>query len=230
MMARTLDAEARAVHVREGECDTAVAAAGHVGIPIEIIEGDAADRIAEQSADPDVTIVVVGARSHRAGRRPSGHVARAVIEQLRKPVLVVPPDARLPESERFERVLIPLEGTVDSTGAIAAPLEMLAAAGVDLTVLHVFRPETAPRFWDQAGHAHQSWGTEFLARWCGQRGAHLHLRSGDVAAAILEVAAKEAADLIALGWSRSLAGERAKVVRDIVGRSDVPVLLAPVTP
>jgi nucleotide-binding universal stress UspA family protein len=172
-------------------------------------------------------MVAVGARRHRAGRQP-GHVALAVMTQVRKPVLVVPPDVRLPRSERFQRVLTPLEGTSDSTDSVAAELQALASAGADITVLHVFHSGTVPRFWDQPRHAHQSWGTEFLAQWCDQPGANVRLRRGDVAGAILDVAANDAVDLIALGWSRNMSGDRAKIVREIVSRSTLPVLLAPV--
>ncbi|MEO8696923.1 MAG: universal stress protein [Acidimicrobiales bacterium] len=123
--------------------------------------------------------------------------------------------------------LVPLEGTRDSAEAIGAHLETLRRAGVGITVLHVFHSGTAPRFWDQAGHAGQSWGTEFLARWCDQPGTKLRLRSGDVVTAILDVASGESIDVIALGWSRQIAGDRARIVRDVVGRSDLPVLLTP---
>ncbi|MEO5839637.1 MAG: universal stress protein [Acidimicrobiales bacterium] len=225
-MALTLGAAAQAVHVREGIHETAMAAARHAGISIQVVDGDPVDRIVELSATTTVSMVVVGARRHRAGPRPWGHVAFAVMAQVRKPVLVVPPDARLPRSERIHRVLIPLEGTAHSADAVAAELQALSRAGVSITVLHVFHPGTAPRFWDQAGHAGQSWGTEFLAHWCDQP-ADLCLRSGEVVAAILDVAASESIDVIALGWSQNTAGDRARVVRDIVGRSNIPVLLTP---
>lgn len=226
-MARTIGAEARAVHVREGKHETVTALAQHAGVAIDVVNGDPVDRIVELTAAAAVTMVVVGARRHRGGRRPSGHVAFAVMAQARKPVLVVPPDARLPASERFERALIPLEGTAPSADAVAEAMESLGRAGVGIIVLHVFHPGTVPRFWDQASHAGQSWASEFLAHWCDQPGAEVRLRSGDVVTAILDVAAAESADLIALGWSQNTAGDRARVVRGIVARSDIPVLLTP---
>jgi nucleotide-binding universal stress UspA family protein len=226
-MARTLGAEARAVYVREKNHENVMALARHAGVSIDIVDGDPVDRIVELSTASAVTMVVVGARRHRGGRRPSGHVAFAVMAQARKPILVVPPDARLLTSERFERVLIPLEGTAQSADAVAAELESLGRAGVGIVVLHVFGPGTLPRFWDQASHAGQSWGSEFLARWCDQPGVEVRLRSGEVVAAILEVAAAESSDIIALGWSQYTAGDRARVVRGIVARSDIPVLLTP---
>lgn len=226
-MALTLGAEAQALHIREGRSETATAAAQHAGISIDVIDGDPVDRIVELSSDTAVSMVVVGARRQRAGPRPSGHVAFAVMAQVRKPVLVVPPDARLPEADRFDRVLMPLEGTAHSADAVAAELQALSRSGVGITVLHVFHPGTVPRFWDQASHAGQSWGTEFLAHWCDEPGTELHLRSGDVVAAVLDVASSESIDVIVLGWSQNTSGDRARVVREIVGRSEIPVLLAP---
>lgn len=228
-MARMREAEARAVHVREGK-DNATAAIGlHVGLSVEVLDGDPVERIVEASANAEVDLVVIGARRHVAGLRTFGHVARAIMTRVRKPVLVVPPDSQPPGAERFQRILIPLEGTVDSADAVAEQLRVLTRAGAVITVVHVFHPGTVPRFWDQAGHAHQSWASEFLAHWCAQPAAELFLRSGDVADAILEVATEEAIDLIVLGWSQNMTGDRARVVRDLVSRSKVPVLLAPVT-
>lgn len=226
-MARTLGAEARAVHVLETAHGSAAAMARHAGVLLEVVDGDPVDRIVEASSAAAVGFVVVGARRH-AGHRPSGHVASAVMTRVHKPVLVVPPDSRLPESGRFQHVLLPLEGTADSTEAVAGQLQALAHAGTEITAVHVFHPGTVPRFWDQAGHANQSWGTEFLAHWCEQPGAELRVRSGDVAGAILDVAVGEAVDLIVLGWSQQMTGNRARVVRDIISRSEIPVLLTPV--
>jgi nucleotide-binding universal stress UspA family protein len=226
-MARTLDAQAQAVHVREGEHETATAAARHAGVAIRVVDGDPVERIVELSTAPSVSMVVVGARRQRAGPRPSGHVAIALMGQVRKPVLVVPPDTRLPKSDRFQRALVPLEGTPASAEATARQLDALSRSGVDITVLHVFHPGTAPKFWDQAGHASQSWGAEFLAHWCDRPGTTLRLRSGDVVAAILDVVVAESIDVIVLGWSQNIAGDRARIVRDVVGRSDIPVLLMP---
>jgi hypothetical protein len=41
------------------------------------------------------------------------------------------------------------------------------------------------------------------------------------------VATAEGADMIALGWRRRLAPERAAVVREVLARTPVPVILLP---
>jgi len=227
-MARTLGARLRVVHVGEQGRTTAEAVARHRGLSIELFEGDPAQRIAEASKAADVAAVVVGARGHRGGRRPCGHVANAVLGQASRPVILVAPDVQPARGERFERVLIPLEGSEQSTAGIAAEAEALARGGTKIIVVHVFRADSMPRFLDHAVHAEQSWGNEFLAQWCARQDVELHLRSGHVPRAILDVAAAEGIDLIALAWSGTMERDHAKVVREILSRSDLPVLLAPV--
>ena len=226
-MARTVEADVQAVHIREGKSETATASALHTGLAVDVLDGDPVDRIVELSSDASVSMVVIGARRQRAGPRPSGHVAFAVMSRVRKPVLVVPPDARRPTTDRFRRALMPLEGSAHSADAVTTEVQALRRAGVVITVLHVFHAGTTPRFWDQTGHAGQSWGTEFLAQWCDERGTELRLRSGEVVAAVLDVASSESIDVIVLGWSQSTSSDRARVVREIIGRSEIPVLLAP---
>jgi hypothetical protein len=46
---------------------------------------------------------------------------------------------------------------------------------------------------------------------------------------VLEVAAAQGADMIALGWSQDLAADRAAVVREVLTRTDLPVMLLPCT-
>jgi len=226
--ARTMGADLRVVHIGRTETETVLAAAQQAGVSIEMLEGDPAARIAYASNRVEVAVVVVGARSHRSGRRPYGHVARAVLRAVGKPVLIVPPDV-LPAAESFERVLVPLEGSAESTAGIDQYLPALTRSGAAILVLHVFSGSTLPRFLDQIGHGEQSWSTEFLARWCQYPHAELRLRSGHVPEAILAVASAEKADLIALAWSRSFLPDRAKIVREVLSRSSVPILLVPTT-
>jgi nucleotide-binding universal stress UspA family protein len=149
------------------------------------------------------------------------------MSRVKKPVLLIPPGVRLPTAERFGRVLIPLEGSTRSSAAISAELRAFHREGVAVTVLHVMPLDTAPKFWDQPGHAGQIWSAEFRARWCDQPGTEFRLRRGDVVPVILETAATEGADLIALGWSQRMSHNRASVVRGVVGQAEIPVLLTP---
>lgn len=148
-----------------------------------------------------------------------------VLQRARKPVVLVPPAYR--DARAIGRALIPLDGTPEAAAAVAETVALLGGAGVDLVVLHVFRAETVPRFWDHPGHADVVWRDEFLARNLDLPGVRLQVRSGTPGEHVLDVAAAEQVDLIALGWSQHLDEGRALTLRDTVGRSPVPVLIVP---
>jgi nucleotide-binding universal stress UspA family protein len=150
-----------------------------------------------------------------------------VVQRARKPVVLVPPGAKV-RRPAISRVLLPLNGTPESAVAVADTMGLLARAGVDLVVLHVFDAATVPRFWDQAAHAHQAWTEEFLARNAATAGARLELRSGSPGEQVVDVAGAEEADLIALGWAQHLDAGRSRTVRRLVLHAGVPVLLLPV--
>ncbi len=149
-----------------------------------------------------------------------------VAQQAAKPVVLVPAGSR-DQPDRIRRVLLPLDGTARSAAAVAAAAGRFALGGARLVVLHVFGPETTPRFWDQHAHAGQAWTQEFLARYCALPGARLELRSGAAADHVVKVADAEQADMIVLAWSQRLEPGRAPVVRRAILDAPVPVMLLP---
>lgn len=148
-----------------------------------------------------------------------------VVLQVNKPVILVP-NAAPGSSPAVSRALVPLDGTPEAAGAVAEVMDLFARAGLDLVVLHVFDATTAPRFWDQAAHARREWEEEFMARYCSVPGARLTLRSGAPDEQVVDVAAEEHVDLVALGWSQHLAG-RAQTVRRTIADAPIPVMLVP---
>jgi hypothetical protein len=147
-----------------------------------------------------------------------------VLARCHRPLAVIPSRSTAPP--KISRVLMPLAGAAPPESELNIA-RMLAAGGVDLTALHVFERPAAPLFWDQAAHADQVWGAEFLARYCDIPGVPLELRSGPVAAQLLEAAANLPADLILMSWQQILAPGRAQVVRATVDSGNRPVLLIP---
>jgi nucleotide-binding universal stress UspA family protein len=227
-LAAEINSPVEVVHVGTADAVAGELAARWRRQPFDVVTGDAADQIVAAASAPDVRVVVVGARSQRGGKRPAGGVALAVLTRVERPVLVVPPDAQLPRDGRFRRVLCPLEGTPSSSRAMDRAVRELLGATVAVHALHVFAPTSPRRFWDQHGHAGETWVAEFRHRWCSAPGIELHLRSGDVGSAVLDLIHREQIDLVVLGWSRNLANDRAGVVREVLGHSPVPVLLLPV--
>ena len=229
-LAQALDADCRAVFVR---------AAGSVEVPqlddvrpceLVCVEGDPAKEIERAAADPSVVMVVVGARGAPGGPTPAGHVATAVVERARKPVVVVPAEPTR-DVGRLDRVLIPLEGTTATSAPIVGIIGRLADAGVVPIVLHVFDVHTVPHFWDHVAHSAPCYALEFEARWW--QAAHpveVLLQRGEPARTVLEVAEQQDVDLIMLGWAQDLSPGHAAVVRRAIAHAHVPVLLVPVDP
>jgi nucleotide-binding universal stress UspA family protein len=226
-VAKLLGASLRLIHVRETDDAAAAVASRLNGERLEVVAGDPATEIIRAVADPEVVLVVVGARGDPDDPRPAGHTALAIVGQADKPVLVVPPRKLTTEVPRIRRALVPLEGTAESTEAVTEALQMLADAGVDLVALHVFDADTVPRFWGEPGHTEQGFATTFLSRWCAAPSVDLHLRRGIAPATVMEVADTEGVDLIALGWAQDLSPGRARIVRAALAQASVPVLLVP---
>jgi hypothetical protein len=141
-----------------------------------------------------------------------------------KPVVLVPPHGVLTPSG-ISRVLAPLDGTLESAGALTETMKLFPHT--ELVVLHVFDPDTVPIFWDQAAHARRDWEREFRARFCTPPDVRVELRSGAPEEHVAQVAADEHANLIALGWGQHLGAGRARTVRNTIRDAAVPVLLVP---
>ncbi|MEY2957920.1 MAG: hypothetical protein RLZZ01_488 [Actinomycetota bacterium] len=226
-LARLTASDLELLHVVESDEARDLVVERFAGERLREATGDPSERIIEASRDDDVSLVVVGARTTESGARPAGHVARAIVEQADKPVVVVPPGGPS-RAATIRRVLVPLEGSETSTRAVSDLLGSLTAAGVCLVPVHVFDPGTSPAFWDHAAHSHEAFTTSFSHRWCAPDADPLRLRRGRIGDVVVEAADEEDADLIVLGWSRHLAAGRAPVVRTVLGESRVPVLLVPV--
>lgn len=180
-----------------------------------------ADRVLTELAEAATVLGVL------PGAAPLRRLSWAVLQRARKPVVLVPAAAR-PAPQMISRALIPLNGTSESAAAVAETIRLLAGAGVDIVLLHVFDATTVPQFWDQPAHAEQTWQDEFLARYCDQPGVRLQVRAGVPGEHVLDVAATEQVDLIALGWSQQPGRARARTLRQTLREAPVPVLVVPV--
>ena len=90
----------------------------------------------------------------------------------------------------------------------------------------VFEPHTVPRFLDGVPDE-IVWRDEFLAQHCSDLGIRLETRPGPTVLALLDVAAREDVDVIALGWRQNLAPAHAQIVREVLQRARRPVALIP---
>ena len=226
-LAGTFDASVQAVQVADEPGQTAQSCAVQFGVPLLVVQGDPLERIINLAGHDDVVAIVVGTRARPGGRRPAGHLALALADQLDKPVVMVPPDARPPE--RIGRVLIAMEGTPAKARSLRRAVTIAADAGLDLIVVHVDDEDSIPSFSDQVQHEAAAYSQEFLTRFCaGAPGARLETRIGVPADEILAVTEDVRPALLALGWPQTGAPDRGSVVRQVLDRSPIPVLLVAV--
>ncbi|MFA5883582.1 MAG: universal stress protein [Acidimicrobiia bacterium] len=225
-LARLTGARVKALHVREDGVERARAVTEAAELSLVEVAGDVVEQIATAAADPDVQVVVVGARRHPEGARPAGHVAFALLRRVRTPLVVVPPDTESPAT--LERVLVPLDGTMRTARRAHAVIDLAATAGLDVIVFHCFDVDRLPMFTDQPQHETRAFEHEFLARYAPDTPARLELRVGTPADEVLAAAQALDVDLVAIAWAQILEPGRARIVRELLARSRVPLLLLPV--
>jgi nucleotide-binding universal stress UspA family protein len=227
-LATMLAAEVEAVHVSNNGMRVAQGIAEAAGVELRVLPAPTAKRLAEVADEQDVRGLVLGARDTPAGRRPLGSTALTLATSLTKPVLVVPPDARIGSSLR--RVLVPVEGGLSSAFAPRSILRLAEHEDLDVIVLHVREERALPAFTDQPQHEQPAWSAEFLRRYCpwGIGRVRLEVRVGRAEDVVPTVAERSNTDVIALAWAQELEAGRAPVVRTVLAHSRMPVLLVPV--
>lgn len=174
---------------------------------------------------PGVLAAIIGAKAVADDRRLLGTTARYVVERSSKPVVIVPPTLLAPSA--FRRLLIPLEGTEASSRPVLEGLVPLLATDVELIVLHVFTESTQPTMLDHPWRDLEMMGREFLTRHFPRQDARIELRPGPVGIRVAEVCNEHGADLIVLSWSQDSRAGRARVVREVLGSTNLPILLLP---
>jgi nucleotide-binding universal stress UspA family protein len=227
-IAPLFDATATALHVPENGASAAENLARASGVELRTVSGVPIDQIVAATQDPDVAALVLGARGVHGGPQPAGHTALDVITRVPKPIVVVPPHAEPPEE--LALILVPLEGSSESSRALEDTIRLAQRRRLQILVLHVHSPTTVPAFADHEPHATRAWDQEFLTRHIATPHEHVRLlrRVGVPADDIVAVARETTADLIVLAWSQNLGPGRARVVSETLAHTTIPVLLLPV--
>jgi nucleotide-binding universal stress UspA family protein len=217
-VARVLGARVEAVHVLAEGDRPPQTAADAAGVPLRVCSGLVVQCLVDAGHDPDVAAVVVGARGSTGTGNPLGSTALAVVTSMKRPVVVVPANALVAAALR--RVLVPLEGTISTSLAPRAMIELATQAKLDVTVLHI-----------NEGGESSIQAEEFLGRYCpwGIGSVRLEHRAGKREELVPLVAEELQSDLIVFGWAQQLSEGRAPVVRAALEHSTVPVMLFPVS-
>jgi nucleotide-binding universal stress UspA family protein len=228
-IARLFGADVSAVHVLQDGAQRVRELAADERVPLVELEGTPGPRLAQAlEDDDDVVALVVGTRAQPHGGREIGSTALEVVTTTHKPVFAIPPELRADFAVR--RVLVPLEGSLSTSFAPYAALDVPGAEHVDVVILHVLEEHALPAFSDQPQHEWEAFCREFLARYSLWPVGHVRLetRVGRPDQHILPVARETDCDLIALAWAQELGPGRASIVRETLRRGTIPVLLVPV--
>jgi len=229
--ASLLDLEVVALHVSEdGSGTTARATADAAGVKFEIRAGDPSRTIRQAATDDDVLGIAIGARALPANRVPAGHVTLDMIRRVAKPVIVVPPDVRVPTGNRPLRLLAPVDAERPSADALRRLLDEMPTSDLDLVLLHVFDAQHMPRFANHGSYDIEEWCKELVRRTTPshETQARVEWRVGHPAHTILAVEHELDPDLVVLAWAGNLSHGRAAVVKRLLAHATTPLLLLPV--
>jgi nucleotide-binding universal stress UspA family protein len=229
--ADVLGLEVVALHVSEGGSGTtARATADAAGVKFEIREGDPSRTIRQAATDEDVLAIAIGARALPGDRVPAGHVALDLIRRIAKPVVVVPPDVRVPTGDRPLRLLAPVDAERPSANALRRLLDEMRPSDLDLVLLHVFDAQHVPMFANHGSYDIEAWCQELVRRTTPSHEAQARVewRVGHPPHTILAVERELDPDLVVLAWAGNLSRGRAAVVKRLLAHATTPLVLVPV--
>jgi nucleotide-binding universal stress UspA family protein len=228
-IARLVGSEVEAVHVSEEARTTE----GHIretraaGVLLRERKGPVADQLLEALEPPRVLGVVMGLRAFISGPRPAGNIALGVLRAASKPVVFVPPEAYFPSAFEPRRLLVPLDGTQETSSAFLEFESYLQSdADREITVVHTFDGYPAPLM-ERPEYDLPAWGNEFVRQHCPGEHRSFVWRTGNPADAVIKVAEKTGSDLIVLCFRGDIEVGHGAVVREVLARSPIPVLVLP---
>jgi len=228
-MAQLVGRELEAVHVYEEEeiTNDLAAATRAVGVPFHKRQGPVAEQLLVALKRAKVLGAVMGARAFLAGPRPAGSISLQLLRVASKPLVFVPPDVALSSEFTPQRLLVPLDGSPEASSAFLEMESLFRAdTNVEITVLYTLDGLT-PNMLDHPAYDLPAWGEEFLLHHCPGEGRVFEWRTGNPANAVIEVAEETYSDLIVLSFAGDIEVGHGAVIRDVLGRSAVPVLVVP---
>lgn len=192
----------------------------------------------------ELIVITTHGSTHDLARL-AGHVTLSVMQEALSPVLVIRSalgTAAAKKLSRVRRILVPLDGSLESTACVGHAAELARRNDAELCLLHVAtamptspgrRPTlSTPRYLDQPYLEMEAWSEEFLTCCLGSEQQarlgvplQLFLSRGQPAAEIMRFATEHACDLIAAAWSGRLSSERATVIRSLLRCAPCPLLL-----
>ena len=204
-------------------------------------DGDVVQTIVSLAAPEHMKMVVMASHGHTFDPEALlGHIGTGIIQSSPDPVMVIRPDMKaLPDSAwKPERMLVPLNGSPAAAAAVDTILDLAETIGASVDIVHIAElgkqpPKeegalTSPRYLDYPYYEWEAWADEFITRFT-RRPPKVELRmfhrDGVPSKEMLNMAATSEEDIIVLAWQGILAGDRASTIKEILRRTEVPVIL-----
>jgi Universal stress protein family len=218
-----------AVHVAEdAQMDRSALVSAHAnGVRVHHRRGDVVRQLLGALASPHVFGAVMGARTFIAGPRPTGSTALRVLRATSKPVVFVPPELAPHEGFVPRRLLVPVDGSAEVSDALFdMERHFRPDATVEVVVLYVLDGHT-PAMVDHPEHGLADWGKEFVLRYFPGEHRSFEWRTGDPGCAVVDVAKESLSDLVVLCFGGEIDAGHGAVLREVLARSEIPVLVLP---
>jgi nucleotide-binding universal stress UspA family protein len=166
-----------------------------------------------------------------------GHVTRAVIEQSRAPVLLLPVSYH--EDLPWRHVLVPVSGEPETDDALTLAVSLSNALNLDVHVAHVMNRGTrgrglaaAAHYADALHHEYPQQLAELVCRNLPQPTTeeclcitNVSLVRGEIASELLKLMGEEHISLIVVGWHGHFMAGHAKVLKELLPVVTCPILL-----
>lgn len=202
---------------------------------------DVVDSILRFAASVDTQMIVMSSHGWTFNKEHLlGSVTMEIVQRAINPVLVIRPDIpHLPDPQwKPVKMLVPQDGSPTAAAVMTQVFNLAKRVHAEVDVLNIGvvggKPRepgtiTPPRYVDYPRYDWPAWAQEFVERFYAQRPPEVKLRlferEGKPADVMLNFAQENGDDLIALGWHGHLEAQRATTVKDVLRRTNMPVLL-----
>ena len=192
--------------------------------------GSPHEAILSYASENDTDLIVLGTHGRRGlGRALLGSVTQRTVRLSNDPVLAVPPQAIDRESEGYDRILIPTDGSPAATAAVDHGISIAERLGASVRVLYVIEgearlPPLGDPLRDEAVEV-----VDAVAERASEREVTLttHVQPGNPHAAINDFVSAYGIDLVTMG-THGRSGLRRHLLGSVTERvlrtSDAPVL------
>jgi nucleotide-binding universal stress UspA family protein len=133
------DAEAQYL----ANCAARLHEGGFPGVSHALLDGEVAEQIAQHAEDNAFSLVVLATHGRGAiSRLWLGSVSDALVRRLTVPVLLMRPaeGTAIPRAEQFRKLLVALDGSVESESALGPALALADPTHCDVVLLRVVPP------------------------------------------------------------------------------------------